>query len=42
MHMWEITGINLPPIIVKADSFDDALKQARKINYNYNGGRVIE
>ena len=42
MHTWEITGINLPAIIVKAGSFDDALKQAREINYNYTGGKVID
>lgn len=42
MHTWEITGINLPPIIVEAESFDDALKQARRIEDNYCGGRVIE
>ena len=42
MRTWEITGINLPPIIVKAGSFDDALKQARIIDYNYSGGKIID
>lgn len=42
MYTWEITGINLPAIIVKAESFDDALKQARRIDYNYTSGRIIE
>ena len=42
MHKWEITGINLPTIIIIADSFDDALKISREIDYNYNSGRVID
>ena len=42
MHKWEIAGINLPAIIIIAESFDDALKIAREINYNYDEGRVID
>lgn len=42
MHAWEIFGIDLPSIIVEAESFDDALKQARRIDDNYCAGRVIE
>ena len=40
--MWKITGINLKPLIVEADSFDSAIMEARKINKNYCGGQVIE
>ena len=42
MHKWEIFGINLPTIIIIAGSFDEALKIAREIDYNYDGGRVID
>lgn len=45
MREWFITGADLCGIIVKAESFDEALAHARKINpeYNpeYNTGQVI-
>ena len=41
MKEWFITGADLCGIIVKAESFDDALAQARKINSNYTIGRVL-
>ena len=39
-YIWEITGINLPPLLIPANSFDDALKAARLIDNNYSGGRI--
>ena len=36
MKTWYVWGINLPKIEIKADSFDNAIAQARKINKNYN------
>lgn len=41
MKEWFITGGDLCGIVVKAESFDDALAQARKINSQYTAGRVI-
>lgn len=41
MKEWFITGGDLCGIIVKAESFDDALAQARKINLGYTAGQVI-
>ena len=40
--IWIISGYNLPTLEIVADSFDDALKEARKINENYNTGQVKE
>ena len=40
MKTWYIWGINLPKIEIKADSFDNAIAQARKINKNYNTGQL--
>ena len=40
MKTWYIWGINLPKIEIKADSFDNAISQARKINKNYNTGQL--
>ena len=39
---WKITGINLEPFIIEADSFDSAIMEAREINKNYCSGQVIE
>ena len=36
MKTWYVWGINLPKIEIKANSFDNAIAQARKINKNYN------
>lgn len=41
MKEWFITGDDLCGIIIKAESFDAALAQARKINSNYSTGQVI-
>ena len=40
MKTWYVWGINLPKIEIKADSFDNAIAQARKINKNYNTGQL--
>lgn len=42
MKEWFVTGGDLCGIIVKAESFDDAVAQARKINSMYSTGRVIK
>lgn len=42
MLTWEIVGGNLPPIRVRAMSFDEALKRARCIDPRYCGGYVID
>ena len=36
MKTWYVWGINLPKLEIKANSFDNAIAQARKINKNYN------
>lgn len=40
MKVWAISGGGLPTIYIKADSFDDAIKQARQIDSRYCGGYV--
>lgn len=40
MKTWIIWGICLEKLEIKANSFDEALKEARKINENYNTGMV--
>ena len=40
MKTWYVWGINLPKIEIKANSFDNAIAQARKINKNYNTGQL--
>ena len=37
---WYVWGINLPKIEIKANSYDNAIAQARKINKNYNIGQL--
>lgn len=37
---WIIYGAELEPIKVKADSFDEAIKKARRIDKRYCGGYV--
>lgn len=34
--MWKVWGTNLKMLRIKADSFDDAIREARKINPNYD------
>lgn len=40
MKTWIIWGIGLDKIVVKANSFDEALAESRKINENYNSGQL--
>ena len=40
MKTWVIWGIGLEPLEIKANSFDEAIKEARKINKNYNAGQL--
>lgn len=40
-RLWKITGRELPPLKIPADTLDDAFAVARKLNRNYNGGQVI-
>lgn len=42
MKIWYIWGISLERLEIKANSFDEALKEARKINKNYNTGQLKE
>lgn len=42
MKHWRITGNDLPPFYIYADSFDDALAFARKINTGYNTGQIVK
>ena len=38
---WRMSGYKLKDLIVKADSFDEALAKAREIDGNYIGGQRI-
>ena len=38
---WKINGFGLSSIIIEADSFDNAINFARKINPMYCEGRVV-
>lgn len=40
--VWKITGSGLPALEIVANSFDDAIAQARKIDTRYNTGQVKE
>ena len=42
MKTWVIWGIGLERLEIKANSFDEALAEARKINKNYNAGQLKE
>ena len=42
MKIWYIWGIGLERLEIKADSFDKAIKEARKINKNYCIGQLKE
>ena len=39
---WIISGIGLPEMFIQAQSFDEALNTARKVNPNYSSGYVYE
>ena len=40
--LWYIWGINLERLEIKANSFDEAIEEARKINKNYCIGQLKE
>lgn len=40
MMTWVICGAGLEPIMVKADSFDEAIRKARLRDKRYCGGYV--
>ena len=40
--IWKIWGNGLPVLYIPADSFDEALKEARKNHPNYTAGQVQE
>lgn len=42
MLTWEIIGANLPPLRIRARSFDEALAKARLRNRAYCGGYVVD
>ena len=42
MKMWKIWGKNLSPLYIQANSFDEALEEAQKLNPNYCTGQVQE
>ena len=42
MKIWYIWGIGLERLEIKANNFDEALKEARKINPHYNTGQLKE
>ena len=39
---WKVTGYELLELYIDAESFDDAIAEARKINPNYNIGQIVE
>ena len=41
-YEWNVTGYELLELYIDAESFDDAIAEARKINPNYNTGQVVE
>lgn len=42
MKKWWIEGHNLFSIIIDAESFDEAIAIAMKVNKGYSGGSAIE
>ena len=42
MKIWYIWGTGLERLEIKANSFDEAIKKARKIDRNYNIGQLKE
>ena len=42
MATWEIAGADLPPVRVRARSFDEALAEARKLDNRYCTGQIVE
>ena len=41
MIVWKIWGPGLKVLVIEADSFDEALKEARKIDLGYNAGQPM-
>ena len=41
MHIWTIWGTNLVPLYISAESLDEALATARKVNENYCVCQVV-
>lgn len=39
--LWEISGYKLESLFIEADSFDEAIKQAREIDDDYSCGRCL-
>jgi hypothetical protein len=42
MATWKIVGGDLPPVRVRARTFDEALAKARLRNHGYCAGWVVE
>ena len=42
MKIWYIWGVGLERLEIKANSFDEAIEKARKINQNYSIGQLKE
>ena len=42
MEVWHIWGLDLPVLLIEANTFDEALEEARRINPNYNTGQIRE
>lgn len=40
-RVWAVWGANEPVLRIAADSFDDAIAQARKVSQNYNTARPL-
>lgn len=40
--IWEVIGPNLPPLRIRAESFDQALRRARLRDPGYCAGYVVE
>lgn len=39
---WKISGKNLKDLFIEAESYDEALTKARKINRNYTYGQIVK
>lgn len=39
---WKISGKNLKDLFIEAESYDEALAKARKINWNYSCGQIVK
>ena len=40
LKLWYIWGLFLPVLLIEANTFDEALEEARRINPNYNTGQL--